>query len=164
MEVGNLDLVVGPNVMAQLAAELSTFDTGSNVHFETTIGAAHTFPTNFDSPDNNACSLSLSPYISNCGYDGAGEVLKWMYGSGLAARNDGPLTGKTLAFDQSGVFGAAGMGSEGYLFVPAACQDGSTVCKLHVALHGCNQAYDMIGSTFIDNTGYNRWAGKNNPV
>jgi hypothetical protein len=161
MEVGDVDAVVGANVMAQLAAQLSNFDTGSNVKYVTTIGAAHTFPTDFNGAGDNACDLSVSPFISNCGYDGAGAVLEWMYGS-LAARNTGSLSGSLVSFAQTGAYGADGLSETGYLYVPEACQGGATTCKLHVALHGCGQSHDMIGSTFIDNTGYNMWAGKKN--
>ena len=159
MEVGNLDAVVGANVMAQLAAQLSNFYSSSRATFHTTIGAAHTFPTDFDGSGDSACDLSESPFVSNCGYDGAGAVLQWMYGS-LAARNDGTLGGQVLSFAQTGEFGAAGLDKTGYLYVPAACAGGATQCKLHVVLHGCGQSHDLIGSTFIDSTGYNMWAGK----
>ncbi|WP_135080026.1 PHB depolymerase family esterase [Terasakiella sp. SH-1] len=32
-----------------------------------------------------------------------------------------------------------GIGSTGYAYVPSACQSGEKDCKLHVALHGCQQ-------------------------
>ena len=38
-------------------------------------GDAHVFPTDFDSASNKACSASASPYIANCGYDGAKTAL-----------------------------------------------------------------------------------------
>lgn len=81
------------------------------------------------------------------------------YGS-LNARNTGTLTGSVVSFSQTGSYGASGLDATGYLYVPSACQSGSTVCKLHVALHGCGQAHSEIGSDFINNTGYNKWAGK----
>lgn len=156
LQVGSADTTVGPNVMKALQSELSGF--GGSTTFVTTNGAAHTFPTDFSGAGDNACGSATSPYISNCGYDGAGAVLQWMY-STLQARNDGTLGGRTISFDQTGSFGAPGMATTGYLYVPAACASG-TQCKLHVALHGCLQSYGQIGSKFIDNTGYNKWAGK----
>jgi poly(3-hydroxybutyrate) depolymerase len=163
MQVGSADTTVGPNPMNQLKQQLANFDSASNVTFVTTNGAAHTFPTDFAGSGDNACGSATSPYISNCGYDGAGAVLHWMYGN-LNARNTGQLSGSVVSFSQSGSYGAAGMDTTGYLYVPAACQGGSTVCKLHVALHGCLQSYSQIGSKFIVNTGYTQWAGKNRPV
>lgn len=163
MQVGSADTTVGPNVMNQLKAQLANFDTSSNTTFVTVSGAAHTFPTDFNGSGDNACGSASSPYISNCGYDGAGAVLNWMYGN-LNARNTGTLSGTVVSFSQTGSYVAAGMDTTGYLYVPEACQGGSTVCKLHVALHGCLQSYSQIGFDFVDNTGYNMWAGKNGPV
>ncbi|CAG8902068.1 unnamed protein product [Penicillium egyptiacum] len=163
MQVGTSDTTVGPNVMSQLKAQLAKFADTASTTYITTQSAAHTFPTDFDGSGDNQCGSALSPYISNCNYDGAGAVLKWMYGE-LAARNSGSLSGEVIAFDQSSSFGASGMDSTGYLYVPAACKDGSTVCKLHVALHGCLQSHSQIQSKFIDNTGYNKWADTNNII
>ncbi|KAI5459539.1 putative polyhydroxybutyrate depolymerase [Mariannaea sp. PMI_226] len=164
MWTGSSDTTVGPNVMKQLQSQLANFDASSNVSYITTSGAVHTFPTDFNGAGDNSCSLSASPYISNCNYDGAGAVLQWMYGT-LAAKNSGTLSGSTVSFSQTGAYTASGMDSTGYLYIPAACQSGSTtVCKLHVALHGCLQSYSSIGSKFIDNTGYNKWADTNNII
>lgn len=160
LEVGTADPTVGINPMKQLRAQLANFDDPDNVSWVTTEGAGHTFPTDFDGAGNAPCNVgSQSPFISNCGYDGAGEVLKWMYGD-LEARNDGELTGSLLTFDQTGKFGATGMATKGYVYVPQACADGTETCKLHVVLHGCRQSPSHIGTTFIENTGYTKWAGK----
>lgn len=158
MWTGSSDTTVGPNVMSALQTQLANFDTSANVSYVTTSGASHTFPTDFSGSGDNSCSSSSSPYISNCNYDGAGAALQWLYGS-LNSRNTGTLTGSIVSFDQTGTYVSSGMGSTGYLYVPANCQGGSTVCKLHVALHGCLQSYSTIGSKFIENTGYNKWAG-----
>ena len=47
--------------------------------------------------------------------------------------------------------------------MPANCAAGQ-VCKLHVALHGCQQNYATIGDRFVRNTGYSRWADTNSIV
>jgi hypothetical protein len=158
LQVGASDTTVGPNPMKALNSQLSNFVTAANVKYDTRTGQAHTFPTDFDSAGNNACGSTASPYISNCAFDGAGTVLTQMYGT-LAARNAGTLSGSVVSFDQTGVYGADGMGTTGYLYVPRACASGTTSCKVHVALHGCLQSYGQIASKFIDNTGYNKWAG-----
>jgi poly(3-hydroxybutyrate) depolymerase len=163
--VGSSDTTVGPNVENQLQKELGNFDTASNVSSVVSSGAVHTFPTDFTASGDNSCNSSVSPYISNCGYDGAGAALKWMYGS-LSARNDGALGGTVVAFDQTAFVSAGnGMDTTGYLYVPAACAaGGTTVCKLHVALHGCLQSYSNIQMQFVNNTGYNKWADTNNII
>ncbi len=161
---GSADTTVGPNVMNQLKSQLSAYYTAANVSYVTTSGAVHTFPTNFSGSGDNSCSSSVSPYISNCSYDGAGAVLQWIYGT-LAAPNTGTLGGSVVSFSQSTyVASGNGMDTTGYLYVPANCASGSTVCKVHVALHGCLQSYASIGSEFINNTGYNRWADTNNII
>lgn len=159
MWVGSSDTTVGPNVMNQLQSQLTNFVDSANLSYVKTSGAAHTFPTDFSGSGDNSCSSASSPYISNCNYDGAGATLQWLHGA-LAAKNTGTLSGSIVSFDQTGNFGASGMDNTGYLYVPQSCQSGSTVCSLHVALHGCLQYYGTIGSKFIENTGYNKWAGK----
>lgn len=161
---GSADTTVGPNVMNQLQSQLATYDTAANVSYVTTSGAVHTFPTNFAGSGDNSCSNSVSPYISNCSYDGAGAVLQWMYGT-LSAPNTGTPTGTVVSFNQSSYIASGnGMDTTGYLYVPSACASGSTVCKVHVALHGCLQSHASVGNDFINNTGYNRWADTNNII
>jgi poly(3-hydroxybutyrate) depolymerase len=161
---GSADTTVGPNVMNQLKSQLSTYATAANVSYVTTSGAVHTFPTNFSGSGDNSCSSSVSPYISNCSYDGAGAVLQWIYGT-LNAPNTGTLGGTVVSFNQTSFIASGnGMDTTGYLYVPGNCASGSTVCKVHVALHGCLQSHGSIGSEFINNTGYNRWADTNNII
>lgn len=162
LEVGTSDTTVGPNPMDALQTQLQPYATEANVAYTRRSGQAHVFPTNFDAPGNNPCGSSTSPYIANCGYDGAGQVLKWMYGD-LKPRASSSQ-GSFVAYDQIGKYGAAGMARAGSLYVPKACQDGMTVCKLHVALHGCQQTMSAIGNKFTINTGYNEWAGKRSSV
>lgn len=160
MWVGAKDKIVGPNVMRMLDRELSSWYSRDKVSYKESAEASHTFPTDFNAPGNNKCGESKSPFISNCGYDGAGEVLKWMYGS-LSARNDNPPSDHIISFDQSSfVSGGRGMDTTGYMYVPAACAAGSP-CMLHVALHGCEQSYSHVQMKFVNNSGYNRWADKN---
>ncbi|POR39517.1 Uncharacterized protein TPAR_00295 [Tolypocladium paradoxum] len=140
LQSGTADTVVGPNPMNQLKSQLSKLDDAARVPFVTSSGAAHVFPTNFNGPREP----STSPYMCNCGYDGAGRVLKWMYGN-LTAKNDGASTGTTVAFDQTGKNGAAGLDRTGYLYVPKACQTGAEPCKLPVTLHGWSQSHGQIG-------------------
>ena len=43
-------------------------------------------------------------------------------------------------------------------------QAAGAVCRLHVALHGCQQNYDTIGDKYIKNTGITRWADTNSII
>lgn len=158
LQTGSADAVIGSNVMGQLREQLQSFTDPDNVIYVTTNGAAHTFPADFDGQGDNPCDISESPYLSNCGYDGAGAVLHWLYGA-LKPRNTGSLSGRVIPFSQTGPYGAPGMDDIAYLYLPASCQNSSTACKLHAVLHGCTQGYSMIGDKFVNNTGYKLWAG-----
>lgn len=160
LQAGTADDTVGLGITKLLQSQLSRFTEPSSVTFTTSYGAAHTFPTNLDGQGNSPCNQTAPPYISNCGYDGAGAVLKWLYGESLKDRNTGTLSGSVIPFAQTGMFGAPGLAKTAYVYVPVICQSGGTsVCKLHVALHGCTMNYEQIGDKFVANTGYNLWAG-----
>ncbi len=160
---GSADTTVGTSVMDQaykLYVSEGNFVGASQVRYDKVANAAHTFPTDFDSAGNNACNSAVSPYISNCGFDGAGAVLQHLYGT-LTARNNTGLTGSLIEFDQSAFISTGnGMDATGWVYVPAACQAGQ-ICRVHVALHGCKQYQGAIGTKFIANTGFNRWADTN---
>jgi poly(3-hydroxybutyrate) depolymerase len=156
---GGMDFTVGANPMNQLKAELQAKGvTTGNTSWNTLSSAGHTFPTNFAGSGDNSCGSTSSPYVSNCGYDGAGAVLQWMYGTLNAPASS--LGGTLLQFDQTKFIGSGnGMDTVGYLYVPAACTTGP--CKLHVSLHGCLQSHQNIGMTYINNTYYDNWADTN---
>jgi len=163
MFVGTSDFTVGPNPMN--AGQTQYTNNGvpaANLEYVQRASTAHVFPTDFDSTGNNACSSSASPYISNCGYDGAKAAFTKFYGA-LNARNNAPAAANYIEFDQTAFAANAGVAPTGWVYVPASCAAG-TVCKLHVALHGCQQNYATIGDKFIKNTGYTRWADTNNII
>jgi poly(3-hydroxybutyrate) depolymerase len=51
-----------------------------------------------------------------------------------------------------------------YLFVPPACEGGEASCALHVVLHGCAQSAEVVGTEFIELSGYLPWAEANGIV
>jgi poly(3-hydroxybutyrate) depolymerase len=165
---GTSDTTVATSVMDQVYKYYVTngsFVPAGNVTYKKDLNAAHTFPTDFSSTGNNACTTAASPYISNCGFDGAGAILQRIYGS-LNARNTGTLGGTVIQFDQTEFIAnpnSFGMDASGWAYVPAACASGAQ-CKLHIAFHGCKQNYAAIGDKFIKNTGYNKWADTNNII
>lgn len=159
--VGTSDYTVGPNPMNAVQTQYANNGVpAANLSYTQRSGTAHTFPTDFDSTGNNSCSSTASPYISNCGYDGAKAALSAFYGT-LSARNDAPAAANYIQFDQTPyTANNLGMDSTGWVYVPASCA-GGTQCKLHVALHGCAQTQGQIGDKFVKNTGYSRWADTN---
>ncbi|MFY3386605.1 prolyl oligopeptidase family serine peptidase [Paracidovorax sp. MALMAid1276] len=161
---GTSDTTVGPNQTTALQTQyLNNGVPAGNISYVQRASTAHVFPTDFDSTGNNACTSAASPYISNCGYDGAKAALTHFYGT-LNARNNAPAAGNYIEFDQSAYTASnPGMATNAWLYVPASCASG-TQCKLHVALHGCQQSTDKIGDKFVKNTGYSRWADTNNII
>ena len=156
--VGNKDATVGPKPMQ--AVQTQYLNNGvAQVPLVQASNTAHVFPTDFTVAGNNPCSVSLTPYISNCGYDGAKAVLSQFYGT-LAPRNNAPAASNYLEFNQREFTANLGMASTGWVYVPASCAAGAK-CKLHVAFHGCTQSYSNIGDKFVKNTGYTRWADTN---
>src|SRR5512138_122035 len=146
--VGSSDTTVGPNPMNALRTQYTNNGVAAaNLEFVQRASTAHVFPTDFDASGNNACGSTLSPYIANCGYDGAKAVLTRLYGT-LNARNNAPAAANYIEFDQTAFSnGNPGMASTGWVYVPAACASG-TQCRLHVALHGCKQDAGSIGQHF----------------
>ena len=120
------------------------------------------------------CSVRADPFINNCQFDAAGELLKWIYGN-LNARNAGPASGKFIEFDQSAFLPyptGHGMSPTGWAYVPVSCQQ-NAACRLHIVFHGCrqypNSPYDAgpqgkFGGTFVKNAGYTSWADTNHLV
>lgn len=162
--VGTSDYTVGPNPMNAANTQYANNGvTAANKVYVQRGGTAHVFPTDFDATGNNSCGSSASPYIANCSYDGAKAVLSHFYGT-LNARNNAPAAGNYIEFDQTPfTAGNPGMAANGWAYVPANCSSGAT-CKVHVALHGCQQTYATIGDKFIKNTGYTRWADTNSLI
>jgi poly(3-hydroxybutyrate) depolymerase len=163
MFVGTSDFTVGPNPMNGVQTQYTNNGVpATNLTYVQRASTAHVFPTDFDSTGNNACGSSASPYISNCGYDGAGAMFAKFYGT-LNARNNAPAAANYIQFDQTAFTTNPGMSPTGWVYVPASCAAGA-VCKVHVALHGCVQNYDTVGDKFLKSTGYTRWADSNNIV
>jgi len=162
--VGTSDYTVGPNPMNTVNTQYGNNGVpAGNLSYVQRASTAHVFPTDFAGTGDNACNSSSSPYIANCGYDGAKAALTQFYGT-LAARNDSPAAANYIEFDQTAYSnGNPGMAATGWLYVPADCAAG-TQCKLHVALHGCQQNYATIGDKFLKNTGYTRWADTNHII
>lgn len=109
-----------------------------------------------------ACGLSEEPYVSDCDYDQARAILGWIYGP-LEPASAAPQ-GDFLVFDQQ-EFAEPGDGfaKEGMVYLPAACRV-APGCRVHVALHGCNQSRETVGDSFIRETGYPEIADSNRLV
>ncbi len=127
------------------------------------LPAGHAFIT---MDQGTACDASKSPFIADCDYDQARELLTHIYGP-LAAPSL-PLDGTFLEFDQNPFtdgLSRHGMSETGIVFVPRQCREtNGSGCRIHVAFHGCSQSRSMVGDAFTRKSGFARWAANNNII
>jgi hypothetical protein len=146
---GTEDRTVKPEVVERLAAFYKMYGANAQrVHKP----AGHAMVTE---DAGNACSVTEAPFINDCDYDAAGELLKFLINASARAAKPG---GRLIEFDQR-EFGGVSMADVGYVYVPASCA--SEGCRVHVAFHGCRQGAEQIGDRFVRDAGYNRWADTN---
>ncbi|MFA5180797.1 MAG: PHB depolymerase family esterase [Syntrophales bacterium] len=156
---GTADNTVKAAVMDDLQAYYGNFVPDGNTFYKNTLASGHAMITD---DFGGSCATTAPPFINDCDFDLAGEMLKHLYGR-LNARNNGALSGSLTEFDQTAFISGHGMAKTGWVYVPQACATGAT-CKLHVVFHGCKQNTATVDQQFVRNTGYNRWADTNNIV
>lgn len=129
-----------------------------NLTYVTDLPAGHAFVTD---DQGLACDATAKPFVVDCDYDQAGEVLKRIYGR-LAPRAAKPA-GTFIEFDQRPFLAGHenhGMEKRGVVYVPPSCAQ-ATACRVHVAYHGCAQSRAVAGDAFIRQSGYANWADAN---
>lgn len=154
---GTEDHTVAPTIVksaAEFYAKLGVPE--SNIKVVASYPAGHAFVTD---TEGGACGRSGEPYVVNCNYDQAGDVLQHIYGP-LAPRGTG-AGGEFIEFDQRpfGGGGSNGLAASGVVYVPNACR--SAECSVHIAFHGCAQNRETVGEAFVKETGFARWAEPN---
>jgi poly(3-hydroxybutyrate) depolymerase len=166
-----------PTVLRPVADNLATYyrHYGVPLTYRDTVEAGHGWISPLGPV---ACAETAPPYINNCpGYDAQADMLQVLRGS-VKAPNTGSPRGTVMPFSQdpyaapaapgigdvtrSGA-AAIGMGSTGYLYAPQTCVRGAK-CDVVVALHGCQQTADQIGTTFVERSGLNAYADTNSFV
>ena len=158
---GGSDKTVQRPVMDALAGFYQSSMPESSIRYVRHPEAGHAMPT-VDAGDANDCASSEPPFINRCqNLDAAGDMLGHLLGSlnGKGAKADGRL----VRFDQhpfvAGNPRDASLADEGFAYVPKACDAGG--CRIHVAFHGCLQNSATVGTRFVEEAGYNRWADSN---
>jgi poly(3-hydroxybutyrate) depolymerase len=161
---GKYDVTIDTDVMRALKRILGALGVpAASIKSEFSLSAGHTWPSK--GSGSSSCAVAGPPYVSDCGYDGAFEMLKAIHGAAVLPRASS-ARGDLIEFDQT-AFGAnsdSEMGDEGFVFVPTQCADGAVQCTLHVAMHGCTQGKGYIGDRFARQTGLNELATANNFV
>lgn len=157
---GTMDKTVTQRVVAQVP--LFYKEAGapeSSIRYVSTVAAGHALITGNSA--NTACGLSQPPFINNCGISQARDILDWIYGK-LDAPASSP-TGQLLTFDQNEFDPThrATLWPTGFVYVPAACKESGSACRVHVAFHGCLQSVEKLGDQYARTTGYNEVADTN---
>lgn len=155
------DTVVKIEGLGKLNEFYEEFLPQSRIRIKSDFKAAHGFPT----LDYGIECLKVGiPWLLNCNYDLAGEVLSNLSNKVLKPRTQA-LRENLSSFDQTEFAPEnALMHDWGGLYVPKACRSKESKCALHVALHGCQMNSDFIQKQFIENAGYNEWAESNGTV
>jgi poly(3-hydroxybutyrate) depolymerase len=156
---GAKDSVVPPATTAALQTYYQSYLPAANIVYKKDIEAEHAIVTD---DYGAACLTKAAPFINNCNFDLAGAMLQHLYGA-LMPRSSGAVSGTLIEFEQTTFVAGHGMAATGWVYVPKSCASGS-VCRVHVALHGCKQNATDVGQEFVRNAGYNRWADANNIV
>ena len=132
---GTQDRTVSPEVVRELQAYYLLFNVKPVLVADKPAG--HAMVT--EDAGNKDCGVTREPWINDCDYDAAGELLKHLLGPLKPPAQERPLR----QFEA------------GYVYVPQACD--KERCRVHVAFHGCRQS----GERFPREAGYNRWAESN---
>jgi pimeloyl-ACP methyl ester carboxylesterase len=162
---GGKDKVVpAPLVMALKTTYQRLGVPAAQIRHEEKGNAGHGFPS---LAATESCSITAPPFITQCQFDAAGELLKWLHPDLKTATPAVVDAGAFKRFDQSR-YGSAGefnsLDATGWLYLPRACEQAGAKCAVHVVFHGCEQGQSFkvvgkeYGRQFVDGTGYNRWA------
>jgi hypothetical protein len=110
-----------------------------------------------------ACGVSAPPFITDCAYNQAKAILEWIYVSNESAlaRPSTEAQGSFIAFDQRQYAkDGDGFADDGVVYLPSSCQQ-QIGCRVHVALHGCDQSRETVGDAFIKESGFAEMADTN---
>eukprot|EP01126_Amoeba_proteus_P046679 TRINITY_DN5285_c0_g1_i5.p1 TRINITY_DN5285_c0_g1~~TRINITY_DN5285_c0_g1_i5.p1 ORF type:complete len:310 (+),score=53.36 TRINITY_DN5285_c0_g1_i5:125-931(+) len=158
---GQNDRTVYPGVVQKLQQMYS--DLGlSNITTNYNTQAGHSFPT---TGYGNPCGTTMSPYITNCNFDGAGAILQTIYGTLKQPTTPISANLKKMSLSKfvpnGGSPGSLSLDDTFYYYQPSSCHGN---CTVHVAFHGCLMSYSDIQLDFVTGAGYNGWAEANDIV
>jgi len=155
---GTMDTKISAQVHNATATLYADFIASDRIRQVNDVQAGHVFPAK---GHGNSCMELVPPFVGDCNYDGAGELLSYLY-PGLKEPKAEVDTG-LLEVNLAGADEAELMESA-YLFIPPACAGGRQSCALHLVLHGCAQSAEVIGTDFIEQSGYLPWAEANDII
>jgi poly(3-hydroxybutyrate) depolymerase len=154
------DPVVSAAVTGALASFYAAFVSQEAIAFVDDIPVTHGWPT---LDQGVACDVMGGDFINACDYDAAGALLQHLYGPlspPVDAREDG-----LQVLDQASVVPEGGsFADSGFAYVPEACSDDASKCRLHISFHGCRQGKEFSEDRFARLSGLNEWAESNRIV
>jgi len=155
---GTLDTTVAAEITDAAGALYAEFVSADQMLYVNDVVAGHNFPAK---GRGAACTVLEPPFVGDCDYDAAGELLEHLY-PGLET----PQVEHQTALQTVNLPGAAeaGLSDTAYLFIPPACTGGEKACALHLVLHGCAQSAVTVGTGFMEQSGYLPWAETNDIV
>ncbi|MBC3764655.1 PHB depolymerase family esterase [Neptunicella marina] len=155
---GTKDTRVIQAVTDKLAEQYRQLMPTENLQYSSNKPFAHHFPTK---DKGSKCDVSEAPFIGNCDYNAASDMLDFIASSPEADNQNGKL----YEFNQHQLGGdaAISLADTGYVFIPQNCEQGAQ-CKVHVSFHGCNQNAEAVGDAYTTKTGINQWAATHNTV
>jgi hypothetical protein len=159
---GSYDSVVDPAVMKALETYYQGFVDIQKLVADYAVPSQHCWPT---LAYGESCATLKSPYIGKCNFDGSYSALTTLYGDNIKPMIS-VVPANLMKFSQTPYFldTHSSIADNGYIYVPTACQSGTTTCSLHIALHGCSQTEADIGTQFVEHIGLNEYAEANNII
>jgi poly(3-hydroxybutyrate) depolymerase len=163
---GGADPVIARPVVDATEAYYATLLDPRGIERVELAAAGHTFPA--IGSGLQACDRTDTPFIGDCGLDGARQMLEHLYGP-FAAAPAAVEPGELQPFNQAEYAAAAdadSLAARGWLYVPAACSGTGDAgrCRLHVAFHGCKQGQSYVQDAFARRAGYLAAADAGNVV
>ena len=125
------------------------------IKFDTRKDAGHAFLTTHT---GTACGVSAAPYVNDCDFDQAGAILNWLYRTSPHLPKNQPVNSFALTIPihrwRRGIEQRRRRLRSSVMF-----HEGK--CRLHIVFHGCEQNIDSVGMTFVESSGFARWADTN---
>ncbi|MBM97346.1 MAG: poly(3-hydroxybutyrate) depolymerase [Oceanospirillaceae bacterium] len=138
-----------------------------SINYDNSVNAGHAIIT--DHADDVPCAETASPYINNCNFMQSTRIIEQIYPG--AQPPAASASGQLIEFDQTEFLPneITSMSEKGFVYVPNQCADTeanaqNTECKIHIAVHGCQQGYESIGDQYYTTTGYNQMADSNDLI
>ena len=153
------DNVVKKPMLERVTQYVEAFVPATQVLTQHSIPSAHGWPT---LDYGNSCGTQANPWLLNCKFDMAGEMLGHLYGALNAKTKAVKSSLKTFDQAEFDTSGDARLIATGWVYIPKACEAKS--CKVHVALHGCQQNSDYVQDQFVQHAGLNEWAESNDMI